>query len=101
MIIYHVTINVEEAIHNEWIRWMKEVHIPEVMATGMFSDYHMMRMISRSEGETGITYAVQYFSENMDNYLRYQEEFAPALQAETRRLYEGKFVAFRSLLESV
>lgn len=101
MIVYNVTINVDEDIHGEWLAWMKKVHIPQVMATGMFHEYRMMKMLTRSDGETGVTYAIQYISDSMEKYRRYQDEFAPALQAETRRLYEGKFVAFRSLLETV
>ena len=33
MIIYNVTINVEDSIHSDWILWIKE-HIREVLDTG-------------------------------------------------------------------
>ena len=41
MIIYNVTVNVEAEIHNDWISWMKEVHIPDVMNTGYFLENKM------------------------------------------------------------
>jgi hypothetical protein len=37
----------------------------------------------------------------MADYETYQRDCAPALQAETKKLFEGKFVAFRSLMEQI
>jgi hypothetical protein len=101
MIIYNVTINVEDDIHEAWLEWMLEQHIPDVMATNMFLAYKIMRIISRQEDETGQTYAIQYQAESIDKYNQYQQEFAPALQAETQKKFGGKFVAFRTLLEDL
>lgn len=70
-----------------------------VMDTGKFVRYHMLKLLDRQEDETGITYAIQYFAENMDDYLDYLNEHAAILQAETKKHFEGKFVAFRTLLE--
>ena len=36
MYIYNVTINVDETIHDEWLVWMTEIHIPNVLSTGKF-----------------------------------------------------------------
>ena len=41
MIIYNVTMAVEVAIHDEWIEWMANEHMPEVMATRKFVDVKM------------------------------------------------------------
>lgn len=101
MIVYNVTINVEEDIHDEWLRWMKEEHIPEVMATRCFTDFKILRVITRQEGETGITYAIQYYADSFDNYRLYQEKFAPRLQQEHALRYKDKFTVFRTLLETV
>ncbi len=101
MIIYNVTINVEDNIHEAWLEWMLQHHIPDVMATNMFLGYKIMRIISRQEDETGQTYAIQYHTESIDKYNQYQQEFAPALQADTQKKFGGKFVAFRTLLEDL
>ena len=36
MIIYNVTCNVENEILKDWLQWMVEIHIPDVMQTGFF-----------------------------------------------------------------
>ena len=33
MILYNVTIAIDNNIENEWKKWMSEVHIPDVIAT--------------------------------------------------------------------
>ncbi len=97
MILYNVTINIENDVHDEWLKWMKEVHIPDVLKTGLFIDHKLCKLLR--EEEQGTTYSFQYFCESMAEYTSYQNEHAPRLQAEVKKKYEGKFVAFRSLLE--
>lgn len=99
MIIYSVTINIDSEVHDEWLRWMKEVHMPDVMRTGMFIESRIMKLLNVDD--EGTTYAIQYTARNMKDYERYQEEFAPALQAQHTQRYRDKFVAFRSLLEVI
>ncbi|MBD0333035.1 MAG: DUF4286 family protein [Chitinophagaceae bacterium] len=36
MFVYNVTITVETTIAGEWLRWLMQEHIPEVMATKCF-----------------------------------------------------------------
>ena len=98
MIIYNVTVNIDNAVADEWLKWMQEVHIQDVMATGMFLENHIYRVLA-DEDSGGMTYAIQYLCKDMATYERYKNDFAPALQADVTRKYADKFVAFRTLLE--
>ena len=44
MIIYNVTANIEESIHDEWLTWIKE-HIPKVLGTGKFEKATLSRVL--------------------------------------------------------
>ncbi len=101
MVIYNVTINVEESIHEEWLSWMKSKHLKDVMNTGIFNEYKIFKLLSRQEDETGFTYAIQYLCDSLEKYEIYQRDFAPSLQQDTQAKFGGKFVAFRTLLEEV
>lgn len=101
MIIYNVTVNVEEDVHEEWINWMKTIHIPEVMQTGHFSHHYFTRILNRQEDETGVTYAIQYHCKSPEDFEIYQKIHAPDLQKKHTEKYEGKFVAFRTLLQKI
>ena len=97
MIIYNVTINIDNDVQEEWLKWMKESHIPEVMNTGLFIEYRICKVLVQEE--SGTTFSVQYTCEGMENLDKYQKEFAPRLQKAHSDKFEGKFVAFRTLLE--
>lgn len=96
MYIYNVTINIEEDVHDQWLQWMKENHIPDVMGTGLFLGNRIMQVMA--DDPQGITYSIQYEVKDMETLQLYQEVYAPKLQKEHTERYEGKFVAFRTIL---
>jgi hypothetical protein len=100
MIIYNVTINIDNSVAEEWLDWMKRTHIPEVMATGYFLSNQIARLL-HEEDNGGTTYAVQYTCRTLEDLEEYQQEHAAGLQAKVAERYPDKFVAFRSLLEIV
>ena len=99
MHIYNVTINIQEDVHDRWLKWMKEEHIPEMLATGKFSKALMTKVLVNEE-MGGITYSVQYFTENKQKLEKYYQEDAERLRGKSKA-FEGKFVAFRTELEIV
>ena len=99
MFLYNVTLILDDAAAEEWLQWMQDVHIPEVMATGMFISNRLLKVVD-SPNE-GVTYCAQYVAETLDHYNKYQEVFAPALQAELNERYKNRFVAYRTLMEFV
>ena len=103
MVLYNVTINVDDNLHDEWLEWMLNVHIPMVMDSGMFISYKMFRLVSRLPEETGTTYSIQYFLDNMDKYDIYHTVYAPDLQQETIIRFGDMagITAFRTVLEEV
>ena len=101
MILYNVTLNVDDDIHEEWLKWMTDIHIPNVLETGLFIGNRMFKMLSKHIDEKGTTYSVQYYLADMDDFSEYQTYHAPLLQQEHTQRYGGKVVAFRTLLEEV
>ena len=100
MIIYNVTMNIDESVHEEWLKWMKEVHIPDVMLTGIFSSNRMLRLLG-DEDSGGYTYAIQYTCQSLDQFKKYEDLYAPSLRAATLAKFKDKLVSFRTLLEEV
>jgi hypothetical protein len=100
MIVYNITINVEEDVHEEWLEWMTTKHIPDVMNTGCFKDSKIFHMLI-PEPEEGETYVVQYFCESIEDYERYQIENAAMLQSEHKERFKGSFTSFRTVMEQV
>ena len=97
MILYNVTVKIKNEVHDEWLRWMREVHVPDVLNTGLFVDHKICRIFE--DDPDGETYAFQYFCKNMADFQKYQAEFAEDLQADHTNRYKGQYVAFRTLME--
>lgn len=100
MYIYNVTINIDESVHDPWLQWMREKHIPDMLATGKFVQARICRVMVEEESG-GITYAVQYFTTGRDLLQQYYEEDAERLRKESLSRFPGKFVAFRTELEVI
>ena len=99
MIVCNVTVKIEKSVKDEWLQWMQAVHIPDVMSTGYFEDHRVARVLV--DEDDGFTYSIQYRIESIEKLSEYQSKDAPRLQAEHSKRYEGKYVAFRTLLEEV
>ena len=99
MYIYNVTINIDESVHDPWLQWMRDEHIPDMLATGKFTKALMSKVLVEEE-MGGITYSVQYTTESKEMLQRYYDENASELRSRSRA-FEGKFVAFRTELEII
>lgn len=100
MYIYNVTINIDDSVHDQWLEWMKNTHIPQVMQTGKFMHAKMVKVLLEEE-MGGTTYAIQYQVKNKQLLEKYYEEEASRLRQEMDRLFGGKYVAFRTELEVI
>lgn len=97
MIIYNVTIKVHPAITQQWLRWMKEEHIPDLMRTGLFLDYKLCRLLEQDETE-GTTFVVQYFCDSVEHYETYINEHAVAMREKGFKKFGDQFIAFRTVM---
>lgn len=100
MIIYSVTIAIVEEIEKKWVEWMREVHIPEVMETAIFTSCRFSKLTSHQE-EGYISYSAQYTCESKQKLEQYQAEFAKELQQKTLEEFADKAHAFRTELEVI
>jgi hypothetical protein len=101
MIIYSVRIKIQIHVEDEWVTWMKNIHIPEVLESGNFTEAVMYRDILSEAGNQVSAYEVHYKANNLDDYLQYAEEDALKLQQKHSARYGGKYIAERILLMEI
>ena len=100
MIIYNVTTNIHESVHDQWLSWMQTKHIPEILATKKFTSAKIVRVLIEEE-MGGTTYSVQYTTDSKTTLQKYYEEDAPSFRAEALQLFGDKMLAFRTELELI
>lgn len=99
MILYNVTVSIDATVSEEWLKYMREKHIPEVMETGHFLEARLVRVNGEEEG--GMTFATMYACESQTEFDLYEANHAAALRDEFNKMWAGKFAAFRTFLELV
>src|ERR1700730_4903117 len=98
MLIYNITIKVEQKIADEWLDWMLSVHIPEVMQTGCFTQNQLLKLLEQDES-AGPTFVVQYYVSSPEKYQEYLLHHAPSIRKEFVKRWGEKIVSFRTIME--
>lgn len=96
MVMYHVTVKITPEKSEEWLHWMKTIHIPEVLNTGYFIKCRLSRL--EVDDQDGQTFSVLYDCPSEEYLTKYMSLCAPELQKKHIDKFAGQFVAFRTVL---
>lgn len=100
MLIYNVTVQVERSIAGQWLSWLQQEHIPEVLQTGCFLKHQVVQLINTEETES-VTYAIQYYTEGEKELNEYLNEHAPVLRQRGFDKWGNQFIAFRTIMQVI
>lgn len=100
MFVYNVTVKVHESIKDEWLQWLLEEHIPEVLGTGCFTSASPYRLLELDDSE-GPTFTIQYQAESKALYNNYIEKYAPEMRQKSFEKWGDRFIAFRTVMQAV
>ena len=100
MYIYNVTTKVHTTIQNEWLQWLQEEHIPEIIKTGCFTSTSILQLLETDDTE-GPTFAVQFKADSKGLYNQYMEKFAGIMRQRSFDKWGDKVIAFRSLMQVI
>jgi len=99
MIIYNVTSNIDESIHQKWLEWVKN-HIPQVLSTGYFTEAKLTRVLVK-EDLGGVTYSVQYRAKSREALELYYKNDADRLRQDVLKNFGDRVLSFRTELEII
>ena len=97
MIIYNITANIDDSIHDYWLELIQQ-HIPKVLATGFFIKATFTKVLVE-ESMGGLTYSIQYLASSKAALEAYYQQHAAHFQAEESQRFADKMLAFRTELE--
>ena len=100
MLIYNVTTKVDWSVSDDWVKWMQEIHLPDVMASGCFEKYQFVRLLDIDEVD-GPTYAAQFYASSKDSYDDYISNHAPQKRQHVIETWGNKFISFRTLMQLI
>ncbi|MEL1240645.1 DUF4286 family protein [Flavobacterium flavipallidum] len=100
MIIYNVTTNIHESVHDQWMIWMQHKHIPEMLATGKFTNAKLVRVLVEEE-MGGVTYSAQFTTDSLDTLNKFYQEEDRIFQQEGLKLFGDKMLTFKTELQLI
>lgn len=100
MFIYNVTTHVEPATEKDWLMWMQEEHLPQMLATGHFISAKLFRVIAQ-EDVGGISYAAQYHCRRRSDFSNYLKLDAVQFREISHKRFGSKTLSFRTELEEI
>ena len=100
MVIINQTFNVEQPILKHWLDWLKNTYIPEVMASGVFTDHKTMRLLSE-DPLNGETFAVQFTMPSATYISISENDLMDKYETLARKNFGDKVLFFRTVLELV
>ena len=100
MILYNITYLVPKELVENWLKWMKEEHIPGIMKSELFEKNTLWQIMNLDE-QDGLTYALQLYAASSVEYDEYEVQFAPALRLKAAEQWGEQVLAFRTLMRIV
>lgn len=94
---YRVAIRVDREIAEEWLEWMRTIHVPEVLDSGCFTGCTISRQVEPVESGPRWSFALEYGLPSLQHFEQYQARHADALREAHTRRYAGRFEATRSI----
>lgn len=98
MIIYNITTNVSWAVHDSWIEWLVQTHIPGIITTGCFFEYRILRLLEVDDSD-GPTYAIQFYASSESDYQRFVFSHSDLFSKEVFNKWGNEVVAFGSVMQ--
>lgn len=100
MFIYNVTTHVEPTIESQWLAWMNEEHVPQMIQTGKFKKAIIFKVITEND-LGGVSYATQYHCSDRTTFESYQKEDADRLKKHALDKFDERILSFRTELEQI
>ena len=97
MIVYKVIIQIEKKIEKDWLNWMRDVHIPEIMDLNIFYKSQLFNIINNKEKEFS-SFCIEYFCRSEEEYNIYKKKYSKNLQIKHIEKFKGKFNGKRLIL---
>ena len=98
-LIYNVTVSVDKEEQSNWISWMLDEHLREMLGTGCFLGFTFSEL--HAEEEMGPTYTIQYALASRSDFERYERDFAPAMRKKGSEKFGTKALAFRTTMSVI
>jgi Domain of unknown function (DUF4286) len=98
MLLFNETITIDLSVHEDWLHWMRDTHIADIMATGLFVSYRLSRLLGHEHDDSEI-YSLQLLVKHTAHLRQFNDQFAPELEKRLKSRFGGKYALFRTVMQ--
>lgn len=96
-LIYNVTVSVDEKLNSDWVTWMLNEHLRDMLGTGCFLGFRFCQL--HTDDGMGPTYTIQYELAGKEDFDRYERDFAPGMRQKGLEKFGDQALAFRTTMD--
>ncbi len=100
MIIYNITINIDEIVLEEAIAWLRHSHVERIINDKIADNCYILQILNTEEGE-GHTYCLHHELKDRQTLLENLSEIEDKLIDDLRNLFGEKVLTFSTILEKI
>jgi hypothetical protein len=100
MFIYNTTYLVSDKVHDTWLKWVREQHIPFMLDTKYLTQPQVARVIT-SDKQDGTSFSVQFHVRDMQTLKLWNKEYSVLFQENCSQQFGTEVIFFTTVLELV
>jgi hypothetical protein len=100
MLIFNTTFLVADRVHGTWLKWVREEHIPFMLASDMFTKPQIAKVLSVEE-QDGTSYSVQFHIADIVALENWHIEYAKVFEQNFAHKFGTEVIFFASVLELI
>jgi len=97
MVIYNVTTHVEPSVQEDWLLWMRQELIPQLLSTSGLKEIKIFKVVA-GQDQGGVSYAVQRFFESKEKLNHFLKELGPTTRKKSEERYGNRILHFETEL---
>lgn len=99
MIIYNTTFHVAKGHDEDFLKFAREIFIPQAMAQGTLSNPRLAMVLARAEGDDGTSYSVQFDVADLDTLNDWYARVGQALFKNNSHHFGNHTAGFSTLMQ--
>ena len=100
MFIFNTTYLVSDKVHDTWLKWVREQHIPFMLESSYFSRPQVARVIT-SDKQEGTSFSVQFHVQDMQTLKLWNQKYSLLFQEKCSQEFGTEVIFFTTVLELI
>lgn len=100
MLIYNTSYHFEETLEQNFIIWLKEVHVPAVLEEGTLKNPRICKILSHQQ-DGDVSYTLQWEVENSTVLHRWHIKQGDFAVNEIKKIFDDKVMFFETLMRVI